>query len=373
MSKLSAAALPIKTDLNTTILSFFEHALTKGVFDAVVIPIEVPAKDAFMYVLVKDIALLKTATPIPPVMFVQGAKALSSITRCGDSPLKIAAVMRPCELRAAHELQKLSQVNLDHITLCSYDCPGVLPTSDYLENPAEGKKTFAAAMDKGSDDMMRPVCQIDDKSSMIVGDLHFGSLAMTTKALPLLAHTSKGHNVLTECGYSLKESVKSWQDAVAARSKEKQKKRTKAHADIQKMVGGIENLVDTFSTCINCHNCMRVCPVCACRLCYFDSDKVKHRPDDYLDRAVEKGSMRFLPDTALFQMGRMMHMSLSCVSCGSCEDACPMSIPVGQIFSMIADKTQEVYDYVSGRSPDEPIPLMMFKEEELHEVEGAHD
>jgi formate dehydrogenase subunit beta len=100
---------------------------------------------------------------------------------------------------------------------------------------------------------------------------------------------------------------------------------------------------------------------------------VKHPSEDYLQRAESKGSIRFLPDTTLFQMGRMMHMSLSCVSCGACEDACPMSIPVAQIFSMIADETQGSFDYVSGRDPNESLPLIAYKEEELHEVEDSND
>jgi len=64
-------------------------------------------------------------------------------------------------------------------------------------------------------------------------------------------------------------------------------------------------------------------------------------------------------------------MSVSCVSCGSCEDACPMSIPVAQIFSMTADETQGIFDYVAGRNIDEPIPLKTYEEDELHEVEDS--
>ena len=118
---------------------------------------------------------------------------------------------------------------------------------------------------------------------------------------------------------------------------------------------------------------MKVCPVCICRLCYFDSDKVKLPSEDYIRKAENKGSIRFLPDTTLFQIGRMMHMSISCVSCGSCEDACPMSIPVGQIFSMISDETQGLFDYVSGRSIDELIPTFTYKEDELHDMEDTND
>ena len=68
-----------------------------------------------------------------------------------------------------------------------------------------------------------------------------------------------------------------------------------------------------------------------------------------------------------------MHMSLSVVSCGACEDVCPVSIPVAQIFSRVADETQGLFDYVSGRSLEEPIPLVAYKEEELHEMEDAND
>jgi len=96
---------------------------------------------------------------------------------------------------------------------------------------------------------------------------------------------------------------------------------------------------------------------------------VKHPSEEYLEMAEDKGTLRFLPDTILFHVGRMMHMSVSCVSCGSCEDACPMSIPVAQIFSMVADETQDLFGYVSGRDVNEPIPLTVYKEDEFHEVE----
>ena len=42
------------------------------------------------------------------------------------------------------------------------------------------------------------------------------------------------------------------------------------------------------------------------------------------------------------------------------------------IFSMIADETQELFDYVSGRKIVESIPIVAYKEKELHEVEDAN-
>ncbi|HUL40157.1 MAG TPA: hypothetical protein VLU38_07695, partial [Methanomassiliicoccales archaeon] len=106
---------------------------------------------------------------------------------------------------------------------------------------------------------------------------------------------------------------------------------------------------------------------CYCRQCYFDSERLKHPADDYLEQAKRKESLRFLPDMLLFHLGRMTHMSLTCVSCGMCEDACPASIPIAQIFSYVAERTQKAFDYVPGRSLSDPMPLAVYKEEELEE------
>jgi formate dehydrogenase subunit beta len=333
----------------------------------------VPAGDSFAYVLVKDKSLLNDAVFLPPAMFIQGAKAISSVTRLGKGKMNIAAIMRPCEVRATVELAKMGQADLENTTIISLDCPGVLPSSDFLKDPDKNIKLFNEAAKKFDDKIMRPLCQICDKSSMVSGDLHIGTLGAKKDSFYLISNSDKGDDAANKLGVNLKDNIDSWKAKVKKNSEEKNKKRKKAHKELKVKVGGIDNLVETFSHCINCHNCMRVCPVCICRLCYFDSDKIKHSVDDYLERAESKGSIRFLPDTTLFQMGRMMHMSVSCVSCGACEDACSMSIPVGQIFSMIADETQKLFDYVSGRSLDEPIPLVAYKEEELLEMEDAND
>jgi len=373
MNKVKATVFSAKAGTNKAIIDFFEKAMDKEVFNSVIIPMRVPAGDSYTYVLVKEKSLLKDALPISPVMFVQGAKAISSVTRLGKGNMKIAAIMRPCEIRATIELAKLGQVDLENITLISMDCPGVLPTSDFLNDPDKATKVFDAAVKSGDDKIMRPVCQICDKSSMVAGDLHIGILGAKKDTVFIISNTEKGNNLINKLGMTLDGNLDSWHTKTKNISEERHKKRKKANKDLKSEVGGLDNFLDVYSQCINCHNCMRVCPVCFCRLCYFDSDKVKHPSEEYIQKAESKGSIRFLPDTSLFQMGRMMHMSLSCVSCGACEDACPMSIPVAQLFSMVADETQGLFDYVSGKSLDEPIPLIAYKEEELHEMEDAND
>jgi len=92
------ALFPAEGDMREGVLNFIKQAISKGCFDAVLIPAKVPGNDSFTYLLIRDESLLENAYPLPPVMSVQGAKAISSLTRQGKGQKKIAALVRPCEL-----------------------------------------------------------------------------------------------------------------------------------------------------------------------------------------------------------------------------------------------------------------------------------
>lgn len=357
--------------IDDTLISLLKTGLDKGSFDAVLMPVKVPAGDSFTYLLIRDRSVLDTipASPLPPIMSVQGAKAISSLTRIENGDLTIAAVMRSCETRAAIELSKLRQANLENMVLISIDCPGAIPLSEFIAVPEKSAEVFQKARSDRDDSVMRPICRVCNKSSMIAGDLHIGTLGAETGSFFIIPNSVKGQEVLDGLNLDAQESISGWHLNANEISEEKQKKRIDANKELKETVGGIDNLTDAFSQCINCHNCMRVCPLCYCQQCYFDSDRMKHPPEDYLQRAESKDSLRFPPDTILFHIGRMMHMTLYCVSCGACEDACPMSIPVSQIYGMVAQDTQELFGYVPGKDPQELRPLATFIETELGEVE----
>ena len=355
------------------ILNFIKQALSQGCFDAVLIPARVPTGDSFAYFLIRNEAFLEGASPLPPIMPVQGARAISSLTRRGKGKKRIAAIIRPCEAMATIELAKLGQVDLENIILITVDCPGVVPLSDYFEDPRKGDEVFRDASQNWSSKPMRPVCRICDKFSASGGeDLHVGTLGTNSGSILLIPHSSKGEDILNKLGIPLEENISGWEAKVNKLTEERKKERNQANDVLRADIEGIDRLVETFSTCINCHNCMRVCPICYCRQCNFDSDKMKFTFEDYFTRAEARGGLMVPTDTLLFHVGRMLHMSLSCVSCGMCEDACPMAIPVAQIFTVVGDRNQEAFDYVPGRSIDEPLPLTTFEEQEFLEVEQSY-
>lgn len=355
------------------ILNFIKQALSQGCFDAVLIPARVPTGDSFAYFLIQNESFLEGASPLSPIMPVQGARAISSLTRRGKGKKRIAAIMRPCEARATIELAKLGQVDLENMILITVDCPGVIPLSDYLKDSTKGDEIFKDASQNWNSKPMRPVCRICNKFSACGGeDIHVGTLETSSASILLIPHGAKGKDILNKLGIPLEEDISDWEAKVKRLTEERKKERKQTDEALRADIEGINRLAEAFSACINCHNCMRVCPICYCQQCNFDSNKMKFTFEDYLTRAETRGSLMVPTDTLLFHIGRMLHMSLSCVSCGMCEDACPMAIPVAQIFTLVGDRNQEAFDYVPGRSVAEPLPLTTFEEREFQEVEQSY-
>lgn len=361
--------------LREGITDFLGGALDRGYFDAALLPMRVPAGDSFAWILLsaraaQDRSLLSAAAPIAPVMPVQGAKSLSSITRQGKSPQRIVAIMHPCEWRAAVELSKLKQLELANIFVITYDCPGVVPLGDWLADPQRARQAWERALGEWKGEGMRPLCQQCERFSMVdqagsLPDLHIGLLGRGNGRPLLLAGSRWGEELLEECEVAPEEEIKGWEEWVREATVRRREERRQSHQELSSQVKGYDKLLKTFGKCINCHNCMRACPLCHCRQCYFESSALKLDPQNYIGRAERKGSLKFPSDTLLFHLGRMSHIALSCVSCGICEDACPMSLPVGQVVSLVAQEAQELFDYLPGESIEAALPLVTYQEEEL--------
>jgi formate dehydrogenase subunit beta len=331
--------------------------LEKGILQAVLLPLQ--SGRTYNYVLVRDPALLAQANVPAPVMPVQGARALMNAVRHGGG-MKIGAVMRMCEIRAAIELCKLEQAHLKDVSFISLDCRGVTPVEDH----------FA-----GTNGTVREACRICDQFTLnednpVTGvDLHLATMGVGESTTLLVPVGKKGMDILDRLGIEPVEDTSGWSKEVQRVRGERRKTRQESLEKLRNEITGVENISKVFDRCIQCHACRNVCPICHCRVCFAGKDPTGDTRSDYLGRAGMLGGICCVPEQLLFHLGRMSHMSLSCVSCGTCEDVCPVDIPVGRIFSMVGQSTQEIFGYMPGRNTDEELPSTKFELQELQQVE----
>lgn len=370
-SERKGAVLPAAKEPGDAVLDFLRLVMEKKLADAVILPLKVPSGDSYAWILMNDISLLDDAVPIAATMPVHGAKALRSLTRKGPGNLTVIAVMRPCEIRAAMELEKLGQVHPDNLILATYDCPGAVQLQKYVDDPAGSEKLFTEMMQKGKpDDSAKPVCHYCENFSMFDSDIHFGHLGLSDKEMFVIPGSSKGSKFLEELGLTPAVDLSAWEEGIDKLKTDRKKARKSAFEETGVQLRGIDGLLSVFANCIGCHNCQSACPICYCRLCYFDSETAEQNPDALIIAAEKRGGISLPEDRILFHTGRMAHMSLSCVSCGQCSDACPVSIPVAGVFSYIADQTQRTFEYIAGRNDGDPLPLRQFRKSELP---GVHE
>jgi hypothetical protein len=71
------------------------------------------------------------------VLPINNARAVSALTAKQPAGT-LAAVLRPCEIRALIELVKLQQATLDGVILIGLDCPGTYEVTKYVEYHSKG-------------------------------------------------------------------------------------------------------------------------------------------------------------------------------------------------------------------------------------------
>jgi len=103
---------------------------------------------------------------------------------------------------------------------------------------------------------------------------------------------------------------------------------------------------EQFARCIKCYACRTVCPQCFCRVCVLEDDIW-----------VESGVLA--PPFPSYHLIRAYHTVSKCVGCMECERACPADIPLAALYALIRRDAEELFEYVPGRSMDDPPPRVV--------------
>jgi formate dehydrogenase subunit beta len=322
----------------------------------------------YAYGLITDVKLLDKAAPTIPVMPANAGKMVSRLTVLEPVSVPVAVVLRPCELRALFELVKLEQARLENLLLVSFSCGGVLPTREAWQGLDTKLERYREVVKAGEVwDELRDTCRVcgdfipqgADITLELIGSKDWGSTMMAVES-------EKGVQFID----GLAEPVDGEPDSEVV--DELKTARAGQEPDVfgQFEPGdfGMDGLVSVFGRCINCHACGKVCPVCYCKSCHFEARESDFNPMALDTELNQRGGMRLPVGTVYYQVGRMLHVSMSCVGCGMCSDACPADIPVAALFTRLAGKVQGIFDYVAGRDVEEKIPTTTFETDELTET-----
>ncbi|UCF99397.1 MAG: Coenzyme F420 hydrogenase/dehydrogenase, beta subunit C-terminal domain [Spirochaetaceae bacterium] len=361
--------------------------MQSGAVRAVLVPKHTPAGTMVTQVLVTDWGLLDGVDPLAPVQMINAAHAVRELAKepFEQSEGKIAAVLRPCEVRAVIELAKLKQILPDALYLIGYDCPGVYDVREYrdrVEAHGDADKVRVEVLEcfinvnelkteTGVDPKaaLRGACQVCTHFTADSADLNLSWVGTEDHSLLLNVLSEKGEQLVQALqGAEAAESIASLQESAVPPNRPKlieaiTARRLKAQEQEQ------VQLLSELQACIRCYNCREVCPICYCKECLLKPEKMGYSSERYLRRAQKKGQIKMPVDTVLYHLTKMNHMASSCVACGLCEQACPMEIPLGRIYSRVGRHVQALFNYLPGRRLEEQLPVTTFKEEELPGVE----
>jgi len=366
-------ALKINKKTEQGVLDFLKYIIESKKVSGVFTLKKINKNESVAYSLITDVKDLDDAVPFYPLMPVNAGKLLSRFSLNGPPDKKIAAVVKPCELRGFIELIKRKQGSLDNIIIISLNCGGVYPTKFGLDKTLENNLTkYWDDVKKGDIPKdIRPTCKSCEEFKPYMADITFDILGKNDldKQCMLYLNTARGQDVAN--GFKGDFSDKEIDNKKLEKISEKRKiEKEKLFDEIGKKMDGIDGLINIFGKCISCHGCSKVCPICYCVLCEFESSDSEYNSSYYESELRKKPGLRVPPGTIYYHLGRLSHIAISCVACGACDDVCPVDIPISMIFKKVGESVQKMFDYIPGKDVDEMMPLITFENEELTEYEG---
>lgn len=351
--------------------ALLKYLLEKNKVKGVITLNTINANQGICYSLITKPEELKDAVPLLPFMPANGGKLLSRLTLRGALADPIAVVAKPCELRAFIELLKRNQGSIENYLFISQTCPGVYPLETNVnENLQKNLSQYwNAAKNAEIIPDTRQACKsclyfVPNNADIIISVIGESDLDANCK---IFLNTEKGEEFAAGMEGEVGEKELESNEIDLLKSK-REEERKKLFEEVNIETKGIEGLINYFGKCIGCHGCMNVCPICYCHLCFFDSQPSELQPSWSESDLDMKGGLRLPSGTIFFHLGRLAHISISCIGCGMCTDVCPVNIPVSNIFSKVGESVQKAFDYTPGIDIEESIPYGTFKEEEFTEI-----
>jgi formate dehydrogenase subunit beta len=299
--------------------------------------------------LIDDPAQLEKVNPFKPLMTINAARLVPDLLE-KHPYTRLAALLRPCEMRALVEMTKHAAFKIDSLLTISVDCLGTVPVDEY--------RWRAARKEAGSLDQeilqfarqggilayrYRPACQVCVSPEGTGADINIHVLGLPVRQRLLIQarHPSvaerlqlntitdgKGHRL----GESDAETIRQHQRVLARLNEQRRRSIQRVERSLgDRLPKDVDALIKQLENCGECQACMEACPIC-------EVDFPRRGNDGHYQR---QDVMRWL---------------VSCAGCGMCEQTCANKIPLSAFFGHIRAILDEEFAYVPGASPEESLP-----------------
>lgn len=338
------------SDTVGAIRRFLERLLDQKIVDLLVAPVDISHGQASHPQVIADQRELNIVNPLLPIMLDNSASVLrEALLHSPDA--RLAAVLRPCEVRTVVELAKRQEIDTHRVVIIGVDCLATFDADYYRDVIANHpddpywlmhEALRFARIGQIAPDRYRAACQLCDRpaADYDAADILLGLIGgKPSQQILLLAKAETDtrlglHRIADRRGTEtdiVRRELAIW------RLSERRKWLTDHKLECwnlqtPKMEATIGTLLQR---CSLCGECISACPL----------------GNGVLRCAIQQGRDAFI-NAYTHQESRM----ISCVGCGMCQTHCPENIPLSAINTALSHRAQTSLGYVPGRSLSEQLP-----------------
>jgi formate dehydrogenase subunit beta len=305
-----------------------------------------------------DVESINEINPFKPLMEINIARLIPDLL-ASHPGASIGALLRPCEMRALTEMTKHTSFKIDNLLTFSVDCLGTLPADEYQWRLERMEKIHPVMQKKTPDSFgelayealnfarqggiipyrYRSACQVclSPAAKQAHINLHILGLPVRQQMLlssndPKIAETL--HFEKLADGIADEALIHQHERIISKMCERHQRTMERVNEGLSGLLPtDVDAVIHQLESCGECQNCMDVCPICSV-------DRPERNAAGHFDRS---SVMRWL---------------VSCAGCGMCEQSCPNHLPISAIFAHIRQQLAQEWEYVPGRSVNEPIPFI---------------
>lgn len=274
---------------------------------------------------VEESSQLGEFNPFQPIMIMNIAGKVPTILEEHPSG-RFGLVLRPCELRAYHQVCERASIDPSRLVTICVDCLGTFPEEEFTwrsqRKGSEGGLTREALQFAPQGGIAsyryRAACQMCISPGAQSADINVGVLGLPVRQYILveadpqyLKLDALADRQASDHEVNLRELMLS---KLVERHTQTRERVLEGLSEV--LPATVDVLLDQFESCGACQTCMQVCPICS------------------LKPPTQSASGRY-------DKQAVVEWLVDCSGCGMCEQACPRHMPLSIIFTHVKRSLEE--------------------------------